>query len=229
MRKLAGVLVAFLLFAGVAFAGAFPDGPGGPKIAVLNRSTVLTDAQVAAAVPAFQKYLDQVCAAWHCAGTLYFTPNPVGARDWAITVNDKSSIPGAIGYHDLVKVPIGWVSAATAAANGVQWTEVFTHELAEMLVDANIALWSRHAKVDRFYALEVCDPVQGRTYTIDGVTVADYVYRSWFTENASGPYDSMRSLSAPFQLWTDGWAIIYQDGHETTIGDLAAAGLYGDG
>jgi hypothetical protein len=47
------------------------------------------------------------------------------------------------------------------------------------------------------YALEVADPVEASSYTIDGIEVSNFVTPNWFRLGAPGPYDYLNKLSAP--------------------------------
>jgi len=227
-RSLLLIAAAALTLAATAFAGAFPDGPGGPEIAIVNDSTVVSDEQLERALPGLQRYIDQVCQAWHCAGLLVIRhPGEALEREWQIVLNDESEIPDAIGYHVTEgSRPTGYVSTRTAEDAVVSWTVVFTHELAEMLVDpeAAAAVQTSSPWVEPvFTAREICDPVQGHWYWLSGIRVADFVYRSWFTRGAKGPYDSMRALSAPLQLGRQSWKAIFRDGAWTTASTFTAA------
>lgn len=223
MRLLtAAVAAACLALAGQALAGAFPDGPGGPNIAVVNKSS-LRSSTLAADLPVFQLYANQVCEAWHCNATLYLGA-PKDPRDWLITVNDDTDVSSAVGYHGSsdAGVPFAFVSVRTAKTAGMSWTDVLTHELAEMLVDpASIAAMNTQNVCDpqtggcrnaTFYNLEVADPVQGESYTLGHVKVSDFVYRSWFTPGAPGPYDAGRHVSAPLMLAPNSYVAFYEDG-----------------
>lgn len=226
------VLFALLLVGYVAAraaAGAFPDGPNGPNIAVINLSS-LSDSVVKTDMPVFQKYEEQVCEAWHCSGNLYFAADhhANSPRDWVVTVNDTSDIDGAIGYHTEQNGKIvAYVSVKTAHDAGMAWPVVFTHELAEMLVDpeasaaANTDCQSQFNGVAftyvncTFYAKENADPVQGRSYILTvgqtGRKVSDFVYRSWFEADSKGPYDAARALGAPLTLYKNSYLSVYKN------------------
>ncbi len=218
-------LLAVGFAAAKAYGGAFPDGPGGPTISVVNESTVVTDAELQADLPYLQQYLGQVCAAWHCAGTLQITDTP-GPRDWVVTVNDSSDVQGAIGYHLATDSrAVAWVSAKTAAKAGLRWPAVFTHELAEMLVDPTASAtantncdqrydtdMSVHWTNCTFYAYEICDPVQNEFYKLGPIRVADFVYRSWFESDGHKPFDAGRHLGAPLSLAPRSYLSVYRDG-----------------
>lgn len=229
-RILAAVAAVAVVLPAIAFAGAFPDGPGGPNIAVINLSS-LSDSTVKTDMPVFQAYEQQVCEAWHCAGTLYFAADHHASSptDWTVTLNDKSDIDGAIGYHLEDKGQINaFVSVQTAHDAGMPWPVVFTHELGEMLVDPEAEATENTACQQQFggagiefvncdfYTKEIADPVQGRSYFLTvGPTsrrVSDWVYRSWFTPDAKGPYDAARVLAAPLTLYKNSYISLYTDG-----------------
>src|SRR5690348_1485515 len=74
------------------------------SIAILNESTVVTDAEVQSWIPALQTQVtDHFCPAWGFGATLTFVPKserpPPDA--WQIAVLDNSDQAGALGYHDL--------------------------------------------------------------------------------------------------------------------------------
>lgn len=214
------VLLFAVLFLGFvaskAWSDTFPDGPSGPRIAVVNTSE-LSDSVLKADLPYLQQYADQVCAAWHCAGTLYFG-QPQSPRDWVLTFNEVSDIQDAIGYHtEDFGLPVGFVSVRTAQQYGLSWSLVATHELAEMLVDpeaegADLTHCKKGASNCAFYAREVADPVQGESYQLGPLRVADFVYRNWFVPDASGPFDAGRHLRSPLSLAPQSYMSFYKDG-----------------
>ena len=230
---LLGALIAAGTFAVIARSGAFPDGPGGPRIAlVVTDKSHVTREKADRALPALQNYLNRVCQAWHCSGSMYVTDEvpPAGSRDWYIILTDESPCIACWGFHDIVKsVPMAYIT--TEGLDGqITWTEIVSHELVEMLVDPNVALWAAkdmpegpYSPPPTFYALETADPVQGNHFRLNGYWMADFVYRSWFTQHSNGPYDYQRKLSAPFQLGEHGWAIVFKDGKESTVGNLRAS------
>jgi len=83
----------------------------------------------------------------------------------------------------------------TGAATYQSWSYAFSHEISEMLVDPQDETY--HVWPDGTRALlEVCDPVEGYTYQIVGVTVDDFTLPAAWS-GASGPYDEAGDLSAP--------------------------------
>src|SRR4051812_26585716 len=78
----------------------------GPLIAFVNRSTVVTDIQIATIVDALQVQVDRDFAPiWKMDANLVAVPKtsapPTAA--WIIYIMDTSDQPGALGYHDLTK------------------------------------------------------------------------------------------------------------------------------
>jgi hypothetical protein len=97
------------------------------QISFMNRSTVLTDDQVQAALPALQTQVHRDFApVWGMDADLTFVPtngNPA-LGTWWLTVFDNSDAADALGYHDLTPdgLPIGKVFAGSDVQFGQSWT-----------------------------------------------------------------------------------------------------------
>jgi len=191
------------------------------QVAVINASTVLTDAQVQAAIPALQTQVSRDFApAWGINANLSFVPqgtNPP-AGTWWLTILDDSDQAGALGYHDLTSdgQPLGKVFAGTDLKYGSNWTVTASHELLEMLADPNINLTvfvQNNDTTGRLYAYEVCDACEDDSlgYDINGTTVSDFVYPSWFESfRAAGTqFDYQSQIKQPFQLLKGGYIGIF--------------------
>lgn len=142
---------------------------------------------------------------------------------WHIELLDTSDQPGALGYHDdeAFKIhtpgtkpekssgrssrglaaggetPLAKVFCKTSREDGVQPTEVASHEMLEMLVDPRVVNEADIRKYldpssKQWYIAEVGDPAQGRGYDVgapDGrpcgvpeAVVADFAYPSWWAQ-----------------------------------------------
>jgi len=192
------------------------------QIAVINASTVLTDSQVQAAIPALQTQVSRDFApAWGVDANLNFVPqgtNPP-AGNWWLTILDDADQAGALGYHDLTAegLPIGKVFAGTDLKYGSEWTVTASHELLEMLADPNINLTvfiQNDNTTGRLYAYEVCDACEADNlgYAIGNVTVSDFVYPSWFEDFRppnSTQFDFGQNLTQPLQLVAGGYIGIF--------------------
>ena len=185
-------------------------------IAVLNESTVLTDAQVEPVVAALQKQVvNDFCPAWRLQPPLLkFMPKgqaaPAGA--WQLVLLDNSDQAGALGYHDVTAedLPLGKAFVGDDIKDGVSWSVTLSHELLEMLGDPFINLVvpvQTTAKKGRIYAYEACDATEDDSfgYMIDAVLVSDFVLPAWFIPGASGPYDYQNKLTAPLHLLPGGY------------------------
>jgi hypothetical protein len=189
--------------------------PSKTLIAVKNMSTVVTQAQVAKAVPALQKQVsNDFCSVWGIDATLqlYSKTQKVPAAAWLLGVFDDADQAGALGYHDLTKagLPLGKVFARTTINDGGLWSVTMSHELLEMLADPNINLCAFDEANRRLYAYEVCDAVEDDKlgYSIDGVTVSDFVLPGWFepTHVSKGEKFAWKSkVTRPFQLQKGGY------------------------
>ena len=84
----------------------------------------------------------------------------------------------------------------TGAATHAAWSYAFSHEIVEMLVDPTDADYHTWPDGSR-QLLEVCDPVEQYTYTIDGVSVDDFTLSAAWSAAPSGPYDEAGHLTAP--------------------------------
>lgn len=192
------------------------------KIAVINASIVLKDAQVKAAVPALQTQVHRDFApAWGIDADLTFVPkdSKPAPGAWWLVILDNSDQAGTLGYHDLTKqgLPLGKVFAGSDIKLGYQWTVTASHELLEMLADPDINLTAFVESSDKagiLYAYEVCDACEADEfgYKIDGTLVSDFVYPAWFEsfrKKGSTQFDYGKRITKPFQLLKGGYIGVY--------------------
>jgi len=193
-------------------------------VAIINESTVVPDNEVAAATAALQIQVTRDFApVWGIDAKLTFIPTgqkpPAGI--WWLVVLDNTDQAGALGYHDITSdgLPLGKVFVATDLQYGLKWTVTASHELLEMLGDPNINLAAtqepgRNGGIMTLYAYEVCDACEadGYGYDIDGVTLSDFVYPSWFESFRaanSTKFDFQGEISEPFELLPGGYISVY--------------------
>ncbi|HMG34590.1 MAG TPA: hypothetical protein VKM94_11680 [Blastocatellia bacterium] len=191
------------------------------KIAVINSSTVLSDNQIQAALPALQTQIHRDFApAWGVDADLVFVPKkqkPAPGMWWLVVLDDTDEAT-ALGYHDVTNqgLPLGKVFAGTDLKFGNEWTVTMSHELLEMLVDPeiNLTVFVESQPGGRLYAYEVCDACEADNlaYKIDGVLVSDFVFPSWFEsfrKKGSAQFDQAKRIQKPFQLLPGGYIGIY--------------------
>ena len=71
------------------------------------------------------------------------------------------------------------------------WTWSASHELLETLEDPSGGV------VRNGLPFEICDPVEGAGYYIDGFIVSDFVTPVWFKRSSAQPWDYLSLLSGP--------------------------------
>jgi hypothetical protein len=187
------------------------------QISIFNKSTILTDTQVAAVVPALQTQVHRDFAPpWGIDADLTFvpknkTPDP---KSWWLTVLDNSDQAGALGYHDVTNtgLPIGKIFAATDKEYNSQWTVTASHELLEMLGDPeiNLSVFVQNSNTaGRLFAYETADACEadGDGYEINGVLVSDFVYPAWFegSSKKGTQFDYRKLIKKPFELRPGGY------------------------
>ncbi len=182
-----------------------------PVIAITNASTVLSDAQVEAVLPALQKQVsDDFKAYWEQDCTLIFLRHdqPLTAGWWQITITDNPDQAGALGYHELTSqgTPLGKVFAKLDIQTGSSWTVTLSHELLEMLADPWIN-WCAMGSDSKIYALEVCDAVEADAlgYEINGVLVSDFITPAWYEPNCADRLDYKQHVSKQLELARGGY------------------------
>jgi hypothetical protein len=180
------------------------------EIVIINKCSVLSDANIQAVIPAVQAQVSEDFAPiWGADATVQFIGK--GARVpkgiWPLYVMDHSDEPGALGYHVDDKGRIeGKVFAADDQRYGVSWTVDLTHELLEMLGDPTTNDLINLAD-GRQCIREVCDAVEDDSiaYMKNGVLVTDFVTPKYFFETG-GPdkYDFCGKLTGPAPALTPG-------------------------
>ncbi len=190
---------------------------GHPSIVVTNRSTVVTAANLAEWLPAFQYAVSyQFAPSWGSSCHLLLGDTvPKGA--WQIVVLDTSDQAGALGYHDETPdgYPLGKIFAKTDVDNGYSITVTFTHELFEMLADPDISRAYQTGNTE-FTALEVGDPVEADRYgytnrSHPGVLISDFILPAWFGQGFVGaPYDHAGHVTRPKQLLSGGYVSLWE-------------------
>lgn len=212
------------------FALAFAPAALGADVYVTNNTSSLTDAEIADALPVYQRALDEDFAPiWPAArgSKLILGERPEGG--WKVRIVDGTDCFFNAGYHD---VEAGVPYAVVCAQD--DWQITFTHELWEMLINPYMERFAtvkgKHAK--RRYALETADPVEGdqfayqRQSASDAVVhISDFVTPAWFRRGSRGPWDFARKTKRPLQILEDGYQLWFHQGAWDAIwaGDGAKA------
>lgn len=180
-------------------------------VSIINESTKAADTDVQKWTAAWQKQVtNDFAPVWGADAELVFVPagqKPDPTTFWLVGL-DNSDQAGALGYHDLTPqgLPIGKFFIGTDLQYGYNPSVTGSHELLEMLGDPGINKVYQGPD-GNFYAGEVADAPEADQYgyVIDGVTVSDFVYPSWFGGVVSTPYDHQGTIKGPLQLLPGGY------------------------
>ena len=192
-------------------------------IAILNQSTVVADTDVATMTEAIASQVQfDVAPIWDrapAAVVFYTDPTavPTAAHGIAIVDTIQDQPKGVLGFH--TEGPGGklWgvVAAKPALDHGGRATtgdwsvsSLLSHEVLEMFVDPNCNLWANDGKGSA-YSFEVCDPVEAPSYTVNGVSVSNFVTPSWFDPQAPATtqFDKLGLVSAAFSILKGGYVV----------------------
>ena len=199
-------------------------------IAILNQSTLVADADVAAMTEAIATQIQfDAAPVWDrapAAVVFYTDPTavPAGAHGIAIVDTIRDQPKGVLGFHteDQGGQLWGVVAAKPELDNGGQVTtgdwsvsSTLSHEVLEMFVDPNCNLWANDGKGSA-YSLEVCDPVEAPTYTVSGVSVSNFVTPFWYDPlaPATAQFDKLGLLTAGFSVLKGGYMVYESAGKE---------------
>lgn len=140
------------------------------------------------------------------------------SSEWApLVVFDDADAPNALGYHDTAPNgrPYGRIFWGPISASGgtlmrgpLSLSCVISHEILETVGDPYCNGWWLNPGDGALYAQELCDPVEGDAYEIDGgVSVSNFIGPRWADPGGAGPYDQMGKLEAPFTMTAGGYMI----------------------
>jgi len=194
----------------------------GSQVAVINESTVVSDADLASMVAALQVQVGRDFAPiWGRYARLTFFPkgSTPPADQWWLAIMDSSDQAGALGYHETTDAgaPLGKVFAKDDLTYGSSVSVTISHELLEMLGNPFINLTAfdvNAAQLTNIFMHEMCDPCEDDSlgYKINGIQVSDFLLPAWFdaTPPAGTAYFSFnKKLTAPLSLATGGYMSYY--------------------
>lgn len=190
------------------------------RIYIVNKSTVLSDAEVLDALPAFQRQTYHIREWWRSSVEYLIYGEPPVDDAWQIVIVDDADIANALGYHDFTPGgrPIAYVFAKTDLDYGYNWQVTLSHELCEMIIDPWISECFETGKA-RFHATELCDPVEDEQFSYlihvknrAPVRVSDFITPNWLIPGSPGVYDYMGHCLQPLEVLEGGYAYYSLDG-----------------
>lgn len=190
-------------------------------IAILNQSTLISDADASTMTEAVAAQVRMDAAPlWDRApAAVVFSTDPsaVPAAAHCITIVDtvQHQPHGMLGYHTenqrgklwgVVAAQPELDSGANVSTGDWSVSSVLSHEVLEMFVDPNCNLWSNDGK-GRLYCFEVCDPVEAPSYSVNGVSVSNFLTPAWFDPlaPATSQFDKLGLLHSPYSILKGGY------------------------
>lgn len=203
-----------------------------PIIYIVNKSTIVTDDEVAIMTKACNTQLVKHVApalfrlAWVVKTASPTFAVPVGSCQ--IVIMDDPDQAGALGYHTEEEGGIIWgrvfvkpvlEHGGTKLSGNLSVASVLSHEVIETFMDRNVNLWADMMD-GREVAVEACDPVEGDSYDITvtykksdhAVSVSNFVTDKWFDSLAapnSGGFDYMGIVLKPMTMSSGGYMVVY--------------------
>lgn len=216
-------------------------------IGITNQSTLLTDAQVQAAMRCLQAQVTgDFYPVYGTLANLVWLPKgrtPIPGQ-WQLIFADTSDQAGALGYHEVTANgdPIGFIFVKDDIATGSSWTVTASHELLEMLGDPDIQTVEEQDNADgsiTFRAKEVSDVCEddsqayqktqsdGTAFRLpDGTPFlfSDFVYPAYWNPNApaTAKLDFCGHITKPLQILAGGYIGILQVPKGATWGQVQA-------
>jgi hypothetical protein len=186
----------------------------GPTITCVNKATVSLGVDFDKLIAALQKYLDKhFVPVWRTPAKLKKAKSPRQGTWTLMFVDDVDSDEHAkfLGLHHLEGGhPFAKVFVNSVLESGDKVSVTASHELAEMLVDPSINLWTVGPK-GKMYAYEVCDAVEEDRFEVNRIPMSNFVYPAYFDlfrKRGSVQFDHMDKIDRPFQILPLGYASV---------------------
>ncbi|HEU5238488.1 MAG TPA: hypothetical protein VFU37_15260 [Pyrinomonadaceae bacterium] len=203
----------------------FPD----PVIYIINKSKV-DDDDLQRVIPALQRQIDeQFYPLWGWRADLMVLADIAEKHKHGmkVIIYDKSRA-GDLGYHFKGGLPTTHIYAKEDIDESGEYTSTLSHELLEMIADPDANLYARgpvKLKNDPrprmgWVGYEVCDPVEGNLYDIDGVKVSNFVTPEYFEAEhkpRSVKFDFLGVLDRPFEVADGGYIDVMVNSRWHTI------------
>jgi hypothetical protein len=129
---------------------------------------------------------------------------------WKVMVRDSVGISGVVGIHRTsLGEPVALVEYST------NWAQRASHEVLETLADPSlnrlVPVTSQTAGVRVQMLVEVCDPCQTKTYSVNGVDLCDFVTPNYFDPVGSGSvrYSFTGAVTEPQGILSGGYLTFF--------------------
>ena len=198
-------------------------------VALVNEATDLAHNDALKILGALQIQLNRdFCPRWNLELVevdLYKAGQRIPPGSWPLYLTDVITEAGDLGYHAAeFSAPYGEIELKVIFENngGVLTgpncvAQAVSHEALEMLANPRLrefVAYSGGSSIPK----EVCDPVQGAGYDIEGLTMSNFVLPAWFDARGKGPFDFKGELTKPFEIGPSGYLmVIAPDGSSSPI------------
>lgn len=201
-----------------------------PPFVLVNQSAAVSDNQLSEIAAAMLTQLQRDLApAWNLDPGQFAVQvaDVIPSSGVPVLLSDVRD-PADLGYHEAGPIvviyageTIAWPSPPGSISGSYpSLSTVLSHELCETAVD-----WGADQYDALGYFQEVCDPVQGTGYLIDGITVSNFVWPQWFLPGSAGPFDQIGMLKADHTLAPQGYATVLDTNGLTTLGAASRPAL----
>ncbi|WP_143329812.1 hypothetical protein [Burkholderia sp. AU31652] len=183
------------------------------NIALLSLSSSINLSELTRVAGAVQRQVNEHASCWSISGTItaYATPSDVPYDYQRVTIvsNHPNGHMGVHIGHDQANQPYALVS------DDGEWSVTVSHEVLEMLVDPSFSAFvggtlNNGQSVN--FLKEICDPCQGNSYSVNGVSVSDFVTPAYYiaASPSSATFTYCGNIAAPFSVAPYG-CLVWQD------------------
>lgn len=178
------------------------------EIVLINKSRQPLPIGMSRLIEIMYTYIDEyIKPIWNVSVTLSSDTDFVSGK-WGIVLIDNPFVANIMGCHELTPdgLPLGYVFIEPANNRKEPLTISLGHELAEMLIDPGLQMGAQSTD-GRWYAYEICDPVEGTTFEANGFPLPNFVYPAYFESFRPKGYkfDYLDKLKLPFSIVKGGY------------------------
>lgn len=200
------------------------------QVAIVNQSTVVSDADGSTITAALNEILPQFCKEWSLSTytCVYVGKGRTSTIPIKIFLLDTSDVKSALAYHDQDDdFTYGKAFAKTVLSNGgvmlyssnpkvFTFAQAVSHELFEIIMDPYCNVWAVSPNGRIQYAYEVCDPVQSNVVTVQ-VKSSSKSKSLWLNKKSSVVYTKVGLSDWVLPRWFNPEAIKGPFNHNNTL------------
>jgi hypothetical protein len=164
---------------------------------LINKSAILSFSDLIRILDAVNKTLPEFCNSWNIPLiTLQLRKKPSILPH--VIISDSKD-PPVCGFHDISN-GIPYARVYIKNNNISEISRNISHEIFELITNP-------YKKTVKDIFIEVCDPVNYNIFVVDGVSISDWVYPSWFDDNGIAPFNKLNTLKKSFEIAEGGYTL----------------------